>query len=137
MAVVAVVALIVLAGASIVSAAPAIHSPQARAAKAFHRCGTFRDRHSPFGRASEDEYGVYILKGRVACKTAIQIQTAVFATKGRPVGSTAYLFYRGWYCDGQMGGYSCQNAEERPSKSFAVLSCSARDIGCPVSDSNL
>jgi hypothetical protein len=136
-AVVILMAVSVLAGAAIASAAPASHSPGARAANTFPRCGTFRDRNSPFGDANEDEYGVYILKGRVACHTAIQVQTAVFAAKGEPAGDTAYVFYRGWYCDGQMGGYNCQNVKEHPGKRFAVLSCSAPGIGCPVSDSNL
>jgi hypothetical protein len=134
-----IAALSVLLPTSSAFASPGTHPPTAWAARSYHRCATFRDRDSPYGSPGEDEYGVYILKGHVACVAAIKIQTAVFAGKAEGLTGlhAAYSFYRGWYCDGQMGGYTCQNALEHASRSFAVLACAAPDIRCPVDDSDL
>ena len=124
------------AGVAMLAIAPVASAtlPTAHAARSVHRCATFRDRKSPYGGAGEDKYGVYILQGHVGCKNATSVETAVFAGKGEALEGqySAYTFYRGWYCAGQMGGYSCQNAEKHPGKRFAVLACSAPDIGCPV-----
>jgi hypothetical protein len=129
----------VLIGASLASTASGDASPVARAARLFRRCGTFRDQESPYGSSPNDEYGVYILSGWVACRSAISIQRAVFAGEGEGLEgvASAYTFYRGWYCDGQMGGYTCQNALRRPSRRFAALACEVPDIGCPTTDAHL
>jgi hypothetical protein len=139
MAAAAAAVVVVMLAATPIADAISNTGPPAQAARSFHRCATFRDRKSPYGGANEDEYGVYILQGRVICQTAIRVQTAVFAGKGKALEGqySAYSFYKGWYCDGQMGGYSCQNAEEHPGKRFAVLACSAPAIRCPVWDSHL
>lgn len=121
-----VVALGVLCTLLGVRSAAGAAEPKSHVARSISRCGFTN---SPYGRI-----GIYVMKGKVRCRSAEFVVHRAFYVSGTPIngaGSSA-LYADGWICGGQMGYYTCTSPTvSNPSTAVEGIACHFGSVTCP------